>query len=98
MCSKTVVLNSVYLPQCCYFCCYGYYVQVGTAVFDPLLETASENVYLGVGDRGVWNRSYVSNPPVLSGKSKHSDPVADLRQFSQLWKSWNSLLEDGGNV
>ena len=74
-------------------------VQIGTAVFDPLLEAGSESVYLGMGDSGgVWNGSYVPTPHVPVGKPKQTDPVADLKDFSQLWRAWNALLEDGSNV
>lgn len=73
--------------------------QIGTAVFDPLIEAGSESVYLGMGDNGSWNKSYTSATPSSSvGGIKQSDPVSDLKHFSSLWKAWSSLMEEGVNT
>lgn len=70
--------------------------QIGTAVFDPLLETGSESVYLGTSDSDY---SHMTTHSVrVVGGAKQYDPSADLNHFSSLWKVWSSLVEESMNV
>lgn len=69
-------------------------MQIGKAVFDPLLES-SETVYLGLGDGQPWRSVKDSGGGGGGGGGQHSDPSDDVEQFSQLWKSWSSRLDEG---
>ena len=91
-----------------------FFVQIGTAVFDPLHESGTESVYLGMGDNGSWHSTTTTTattpttttpPPTTTtatstnvGGAELHDPVADLKQLSSLWKTWSSLVEEGANV
>ena len=63
-------------------------------MFDPLLGE-KENIYLGklsgegeVGD-SLWSTG------TLDSASKPKDPSKEVRQYSNLWSSWNSMVNDG---
>ena len=55
-------------------------------------------MYLGMGDSGVWNRFNTASSQASMNRAKQSDLVADLKHFSLLLKSWNSVMEEGENV
>ena len=65
--------------------------QIGKAVFDPLLES-SETVYLGLREDQPWMS-------VQQSRGSHqSDPAGDVEQFSSLWKTWSTRVDDGKHM
>ena len=70
-----------------------YLLQIGKAVFDPLLESSSETVYLGLGDGQSWSSLELSDD-----RGHQSDPGDDMDHFSQQWRAWSSTVEQGKHM
>ncbi len=68
--------------------------QVGTLVFDPLLDSDSrESIYVG-GDSSSWASASASLPSPQE-TPRLRDPMEDVQEFKGLWSVWSSLVERG---